>query len=350
MFLKTFRWSFLFSALALVVAYAYGGAKALFLCLILGILEVSLSFDNAVVNASILKRMSEFWQRIFLTIGILIAVFGMRLVFPLLIVGVTASLNPIEALQLALEKGDPEQVGTYGYLLNQAHPQIAAFGGMFLLLLSLDFFFAGHPHQWLTWLERPLKKFGQLNGASAVVVLTVLLLTAVFIADDAQAVLISGILGIITYLIVNGLGNMFENNLPADLAYHPATGIVKATGKAGFFLFLYLEVLDASFSFDGVIGAFAITPDPVIIALGLGLIGALFVRSLTIFMVRKGTLEEFVYLEHGARWAIFVLAIMLLVSIGHEIPEVVTGLSGAVIIVASVFSSIREKRKALKSL
>ena len=92
--------------------------------------------------------------------------------------------------------------------------------------------------------------------------------------------------------------------------------LAKATGKAGFFLFLYLEVLDASFSFDGVIGAFAITTDPILIALGLGLIGAMFVRSLTVFLVRKGTLADYVYLEHGAHWAIGALAVILLVGIG----------------------------------
>ena len=87
-------------------------------------------------------------------------------------------------------------------------------------------------------------------------------------------------------------------------------------------------MLDASFSFDGVIGAFAITSDPIIIALGLGLIGAMFVRSLTVFLVRKGTLADYVYLEHGAHWAIGALAVILLVSIGYHINEFITGLIG----------------------
>ena len=127
------------------------------------------------------------------------------------------------------------------------------------------------------------------------------------------------------------------NGGPSELA--------KASGKAGFFLFLYLEVLDAAFSFDGVIGAFAITTDPILIALGLGLIGAMFVRSLTVFLVRKGTLQDYVYLEHGAHWAIGALATILLVGIGFHVNEVVTGLIGVAFIGAAFLSSIMRNRK-----
>ncbi len=168
-----------------------------------------------------------------------------------------------------------------------------------------------------------------------------------------------------TYLAVNGLGTLFENtgeeDGPIDFE-HPdvgsapaATGtataaksgvtqLARATGKAGFFLFLYLEVLDASFSFDGVIGAFAITSDPIIIALGLGLIGAMFVRSLTVYLVRQGTLSEYVYLEHGAHWAIGALAVILMVSIGVHISEFITGLLGVAFIGAAFLTSIRRNR------
>ena len=126
--------------------------------------------------------------------------------------------------------------------------------------------------------------------------------------------------------------------MPTNAAAPNKSGVTKlarATGKAGFFLFLYLEVLDASFSFDGVIGAFAITSDPIIIALGLGLIGAMFVRSLTVYLVRQGTLSEYVYLEHGAHWAIGALAFILMISIGVHISEFITGLIGVAFIGAS---------------
>jgi hypothetical protein len=356
--LRIFGWSYAVTAVSLVVALLYGGWEALILCAVLGILEVSLSFDNAVVNATVLERMSEFWQRIFLTVGILIAVFGMRLVFPLLIVGVTADLNPIEAVTLALERRPEDDPTSYAYLLNEAYPQIAAFGGMFLLMLFLDWVFTDREHKWLSWLERPLARIGQLNRLSVVLAVIALVLLATFLAEDPTVVLIAGSLGLITYLAVNGLGDFFEQAGHKQLEEVDEAAAVdgsrngsgpsqlaKATGKAGFFLFLYLEVLDAAFSFDGVIGAFAITTDPIIIALGLGLIGAMFVRSLTVFLVRKGTLADYVYLEHGAHWAIGALAAILLVGIGYHVNEVVTGLVGVAFILAALASSIVRNRR-----
>jgi len=356
-FFRIFGWSIAVTIVSLVVAFFYGGWSAFVLCLILGVLEVSLSFDNAVVNAKVLERMSPFWQRIFLTVGIAIAVFGMRLVFPLLIVGITANLNPVEAISLAMEKGDPHDPGTYGYLLNEAHPQIAAFGGMFLLMLFLDFVFEDREITWLSWLEKPLARIGKLDQLPVVVGGIALVLAAELLADDPAIVMVSGVLGMITYIAVNGLGSLF--NLPeesedaaadADAVAEKATSggpteLAKATGKAGFFLFLYLEVLDASFSFDGVIGAFAITPDPIIIALGLGFIGAMFVRSITVFLVRKGTLNEYVYLEHGAHWAIGALAAILLISIGTHVDEIITGLVGVAFIGAAFAASVIRNRR-----
>lgn len=357
MFLRTFGGSLGVAAVGLVLGYLYGGGTGFALAAILAVLEVSLSFDNAVVNATVLVRMSPFWQKIFLTVGVAVAVFGMRLVFPLLIVGITAKLNPVEAVRLALQKGDPNTPGTYGYLLHQAHPAIAAFGGMFLLMLFLDFVFEAREITWLSWLERPLARIGKLDQLSVVVALGVLAVSAYTVGEHADThqsgristVLISGVLGIGTYLLVNGLGAFFDEGADEDgeelgeqLERKKAMHVV---GKAAFFLFLYLEVLDASFSFDGVVGAFAITSDPIIIAIGLG-IGAMFIRSLTVFLVRKGTLSEYVYLEHGALWAIGALAIILLITIEYEVPEVVTGLIGVAFIGAALISSIIRNRRA----
>src|SRR5215470_15806583 len=100
--LRIFGLSYAVTLVSLVVAFVYGGVTGLVLCAILGILEISLSFDNAVVNATVLERMSPFWQRMFLTVGVLIAVFGMRLVFPLIIVTIAGHISPLEALSLAL--------------------------------------------------------------------------------------------------------------------------------------------------------------------------------------------------------------------------------------------------------
>jgi len=353
--LRIFGWSYAVTVVSLVIAFLYGGWEALLLCAILGVLEVSLSFDNAVVNATVLERMNAFWQKIFLTIGIFIAVFGMRLVFPLVIVAVTADLNPVEALTLALERRPEDDPTSYAYLLNEAYPQIAAFGGMFLFMLFLDWVFEEREHTWLTWLERPLARIGQLNRLSIVIALVVLVLLAQGLAAEPAVVLVAGALGAVTYLAVNGLGDFFEQageqqieELEEQDAQPTRSGpseLAKASGKAGFFLFLYLEVLDAAFSFDGVIGAFAITTDPIIIALGLGLIGAMFVRSLTVFLVRKGTLADYVYLEHGAHWAIGALSVILLVGIGYHVNEVITGLLGVVFIFGALASSIVRNRR-----
>jgi hypothetical protein len=364
-------WSYIVTAASLVVAFLYGSWEAVVLCVILGILEISLSFDNAVINATVLERMSDFWQKIFLTIGIVIAVFGMRLLLPLVIVWAAAGLPPAEAFNLAMNPPPddaayfPDGSPSYETLLTEAHPLIASFGGMFLLMLFLSWLFEEREHTWLTWLERPLAKAGRLDAMAVLVACITLLIVSETLAEDPETVLFSGLLGLVVYLAVNGLGTLFENpeveegdHIPQDVDHDtvPASGgaaksgvtkLARATGKAGFFLFLYLEVLDASFSFDGVIGAFAITSDPIIIALGLGLIGAMFVRSLTVYLVRQGTLSEYVYLEHGAHWAIGALAFILMISIGVHISEFITGLIGVAFIGASFWTSIRRNKRLM---
>lgn len=286
MLLKTFGWSFAVTAIGLVAAVFYGGWEAFGIVAILSVLEISLSFDNAVVNAGILKKMNAFWQKIFLTVGVLIAVFGMRLVFPVVIVAISAKMGPIEAVDLALNNKD-----RYQELVTDAHPAIAAFGGMFLLMIFLDFIFEDRDIQWLRWIERPLAKLGKVDMLSVCISLIVLLITSFTFAthahqhggahaDKAQTVLIAGIAGLITYMIVGGLSGYFEDKLEeeeereheeeeeAARSGKKRSPVVLA-GQAAFFMFLYLEVLDASFSFDGVIGAFAITNDIVLMALGL---------------------------------------------------------------------------------
>jgi len=345
MILRTFGWSFAVTIAGLLAAFFYDSTEGLLLVLILAVLEISLSFDNAVVNAKVLERMSAFWQKIFLTVGIAIAVFGMRLLFPVVVVALTAQLGPIEAVDLALS--DHAQ---YQAEMESAYPMIAAFGGMFLMMLFLDWVFEDRSAHWLPWLERPLVRIGKLDQLAVVVAGGSLVAAAQFLADDAHRtnVLIAGVLGMITYILVNGLGELFDQ--PDDIEESGEerrtgpSGLAVATGKAAFFLFLYLEVLDASFSFDGVIGAFAISTDPIIIAIGLG-VGAMYIRSLTVFLVKKGTLHEYRYLEHGAHWAIGALAVCMLISIGYHLSEWVTGGIGAGLIIASFASSLIRNRR-----
>jgi hypothetical protein len=271
---------------------------------------------------------------------------------------VTAGLNPVEAIQLALRHGSPDDPTSYAFLLNQAYPDIAAFGGIFLFMLFLDWVFEERDVHWLGWLERALQRIGQLNRLSIVLALAVLAVLAETLAEDPGAVLLSGALGLLVYLLVNGLGDLFEQSADSvaddaveddETAEKPARSgpsqLAKATGRAGFFLFLYLEVLDAAFSFDGVIGAFAVTTDPILIALGLGFIGAMFVRSLTVYLVRKGTLQDYVFLEHGAHWAIGALSVILLIGIGFHVNEIITGLIGVAFIGAAFLSSVLRNRR-----
>ncbi len=351
MLIRSFGWAFAGTAVVLGASLAIAGPEAMAVVAILSLVEVSLSFDNAVVNAAVLRRMNPFWQRVFLTVGVLIAVFGMRLVFPLLVVGVTARLSPWQAVELSVT--DPR---LYAAKLDAAHPAIAAFGGVFLLMIFLDFMFTEHEVRWLDPIERHLARIGRLNQVSSVITLALLALLWWLLSPPHDTmVLIAGVLGLLTYLLVKMLGDHFEAQQEADEADaersedpdaapgRPAAATL-AVGKAALMLFLYLEVLDASFSFDGVVGAFAISSNIFEIAAGLG-VGAIYVRSLTVYLVRQGKLEEYVYLEHGAHYAIGALGILLLVTIAHPVSDIVTGVIGVLFIATAFISSVAHNRR-----
>lgn len=350
--LRIFGISLLLTAAALALGYAHGGLNALFLLIALAVLEVSLSFDNAIINAAVLQRMSRFWRQMFLTLGVLVAVFGMRLFFPLVIVWATAGIAPVAAMKLALHPPPhgalefPDGSPSYEKLVISAHPQIAAFGGTFLLMLFLDFVLHDRDIKWLKWIEIPFARIGRLGQVSVMVAAVVLIVVGAGLthsSDERATVLTAGLLGLVTYLVVNGLSRAFR---PSAVETATTGG---AVGGAGLALFVYLELLDAAFSFDGVTGAFAITSDPIVIALGLGLVGSMFVRSITIFLVNQDALDRYVYLEHGAHWAIGALAVIMLFSIEprFQIPEVATASVGVVFIGAALsFSVLRNRRNA----
>lgn len=340
-YLKYFYSSIIFSIIGLILAagigYYYSGTvsgalQALFIAAILSILEVSISFDNAVVNATVLKEMTPLWQRRFLTWGMLIAVFGMRLIFPLLIVTVVAGLGPWEALKLAAL--DPSE---YAKIMLSVHHEVSAFGGAFLMLVALKYFLDHEKdNHWIQMIEKPLVSIGKLEAAAVGLTLTFIYIMSHYVpTEETLPFLYSGIAGVLTFMAVDALGEFLKV---------PEAGKANLE-RASVGMFLYLEVLDASFSFDGVIGAFAITNNLFIIAVGLG-IGAMFVRSLTIVMVEKGTLETFKYLEHGAFYAVGALAVIMFINTVNHIPEVITGLVGAAFIGFSMYSSLRSQRAA----
>ena len=356
--LALFRLPIAVTIVGIVVAGILGGPSIAGVVAILAILEVSLSFDNAVVNATVLQKMNPYWQRIFLTVGILIAVFGMRLLFPLIVVTIAGHISPVQAINLALHH--PHE---YAAKLTEAHPAIGAFGGIFLLMIFLDFLFEDQEIKWLVPVERPLAKIGKLDQASVIIALLFLTIAATtFGQHDTTKVLLSGVAGLATYLAVSSLSTLFEAEEEAVVGGGESAAGADADGeesspvkvpanlaRLGLFTFLYLEVLDASFSFDGVVGAFAITDMIFVIALGLG-IGACYIRALTVYLVRKGTLAEYVYLEHGAHWAIGALAFLLFVTIRVKVPDIVTGLIGIGFIGAALISSIVRNRRADQEL
>jgi hypothetical protein len=314
------------------------GWQSALVALMLVIIELTFSFDNAIINARVLVTMSQFWQRMFMTVGIVIAVFGMRIIFPILIVMVTSGLAWDKVIQLALEQPDK-----YAEVLHHAQPSIAAFGGMFLLMLALHFFFdATREVQWLNRIERPLQAIGKKWVPALICGL--LLLGIVFSPANhfPHEVLTAGIVGIVVYLLIEGASELFTRQ--HEKAEKRAGKQLQRAALAGLASFIYLEVLDASFSFDGVIGAFAVTKNVVLIAVGLG-VGALWVRSLTLFIVHRKVLHTYRYLEHAAHYVIGALACTLLVGLFYEIPEMIVGFLGIGVIIAAVVSSIKDNKK-----
>ena len=341
--LQFYKGSILFTAACLALGAWYGWEQSgtlagtlsvLWIVIVLSVLEISLSFDNAVVNATVLKDMDAVWQRRFLTWGMVIAVFGMRIVFPLAIVAIAAGLGPTETVRLSLN--DPVR---YEAIVSSAHVGIAGFGGAFLAMVGLKFFFDSDKEvHWIAVVEEKLARFSRIEAVEIAFLLVAMYLISLLLPEaDALTFLIAGMLGLVTFIGVEAIGTLLELREEA----RAAAGAVVRSGLAGF---LYLNVLDASFSFDGVIGAFALSNNMIVIALGLS-IGAMFVRSMTIMLVKKGTLAEYRYLEHGAFWAIIALGAIMLLSARFHIPETITGLIGAALIGVSLWWSVRHNKR-----
>ncbi len=342
--MKHFKGSYIFTLIGVIIAYLWAhkmhaGSElsCIFIVLTLSILEISLSFDNAVINATKLEKMTPKWQHRFLTWGILIAVFGMRFLFPVLVVSIFAHVSLVEVINMALY--DANQYARY---LQISHPPIITFGGAFLIMLFLSYFFNHNKGiHWVKTIEKPMASVGHFESIEVIITLLIIY----FVQNNLDVairhqVVIAGIWGIIIYLFVNGFSEFLESKAPKENCCN-ASGLFKNSCLVSF---LYLELIDASFSLDGVLGAFALSKDIVIITIGLS-IGAMFVRSLTLLLVEKKTLKQYIYLEHGAHWAIGALAIIMFISTFKEISEVITGLIGLVFIVLSFISSILENKK-----
>lgn len=345
-FLRHYKWDIPITIVVAIAVALLSGPPKLWPFIILVTLEVSLSFDNAVVNAKVLKRMSPGWQRVFLTVGVLIAVVGMRFLFPIIIVSLTASIGFTDVISLAINQPD-----VYAAKLDAAHPEIAILGGVYLGMIFLNFFLSEHDAFWLGPIERKLQKVGHADTLSAfIMAFAILVISRVVGGDDGAKLLYTGVISLALFLLVQTIGSLFEDEddeAEEEVEATKAAGAKKVVRGfwAGLTMFIYLEVQDAAFSFDGVSGAFAITSSVIVIVAGLG-IGALVVRSITVHFVRTDQLAKFPYLENGAAWAIGVLSACILTSIFVSVPEWVTGLIGVTFISASVWSSWRLNRNA----
>ena len=332
--LKIFWLSSLITITLGVLMLLHGGLMGFLLFTILVVLEVTFSFDNAVINSRVLVRMSPFWQKLFLTVGIFIAVFVVRFLLPIIIVMLTSGHDFMEVVNLALY--NPDQ---YGETLHHAAPTIDAFGGTFLIMIGISYFMDRKKDiHWMSRIEKKLARAGGYQNLTDFVMLGTAM-ALYFTVDDAHkvTVLVASIIGTLLHIGLNIFGSFFEKRQKASAT--------KLVGLAAFGSFMYLEVLDASFSLDGVIGAFAITNEIVLIIAGLGA-GAIWVRSLTVYLMRSGALGKYRYLEHGAHWAILALGIIMLVKLYHvEPPEWFTGSLGLIVISVAIISSVLERRR-----
>jgi hypothetical protein len=238
--MKYFGGSFIFTGLCRVRAALWGihiGASVLatvFTVVVLGVAEVSLSFDNAVINATVLKDMSNYWRKIFITIGVLIAVFGMRFLFPILVVSITSSTNPLAVISMGLH--DQPQYAMY---LALGHPAIAMFGGIFLACIFINWILEEKEITWIPIIEKNLGKLGTMPIFDKVLkdwwlfLFIFATLVTNYLEVNHQLLYPYGF-AILTYVGIKKLGDTLKDN----------QSLVKSVGLG---MFLYLEVLDASF-------------------------------------------------------------------------------------------------------
>ncbi len=322
----------------LAAVFWWGGMTALILTAVLAILEVSLSFDNAIVNAKVLERMTPQWQKRFLTWGILLAVVGVRFILPIVIVSITTLTSPLAIANLAFS-----QPALYAGMVAHVRPAIEAFGGMFLLMVALRFFFDETKHiHWIYTLERRLCRLGRIEAIEAAVALIILLVMTGFPHTDRLVELLSGMIGIIVFILIDGFTVLLDT-ITGVLPQGSEEGTERlstASAASPMALFAYLEMIDVAFSLDGVVSAFAITISVPIMVAGLG-IGAYFVRSLTVAFAEGGVIKTLRYLEHGAHYAIGALALSMLVSLSTEVPQWLTASIGLIFVSLAFFSSRR---------
>jgi hypothetical protein len=268
------------------------------------VFEVVNSVDNAIVNASVLKTMSMLWRKRFLLIGIITSVFLVRFILPLLIVWI--SVPNISGADLFLAFTGQSTIAAEA--IEAQKPLILMFGGVFLLFLYFHWLFLEKKEP--LFIERFLKeKHGVWFFAFAAIILVLVM----YLARADSMMMLAAAIGSATFFILYGLKQTAEES---ERNLVSGAGTMSDASK-----FLYLEVLDMTFSFDGVIGAFAFTINLILILIGIG-IGAMVVRELTIRGI--DTIAKYKYLKNGALTSIGFLGLFMIVeAFGIEMPSVV---------------------------
>lgn len=265
------------------------------------VFEVISSIDNAIVNAEVLSTMKEKARKWFLTWGIFFAVFVVRGLLPWLIVWLaTPGIGPIEAF-MATFTSDPAVIAA----IERSSPILLIAGGTFLAFLFLHWLFVEDKEYGLIG-----ERFLHSQSVWFYAVVSVLLTALVWLAVKQDPLMaIGAVIGSTAFFIIHGFRQNAEA-LEKNIAHQANLSDISKL--------CYLEVLDVTFSIDGVLGAFAFTLAVPLILLGNG-IGALVVRSFTINHVH--TIKRYLYLKNGAMYSIFFLSgIMLLESFGAHIP------------------------------
>ena len=340
--LRCVRFPLLCCALGLVAVFvSHGGLspaglEATWIVLVLLALEISLSFDNAVVNARVLEQLTPGHQRFFLSWGLVISVFGVRFLGPLLLVSLAGGIGLGEALDAALH-----HPAEYHALLELGEPRILAFGGIFLVMVFLRYFLdEAKTLHWVVVLETPLSRAGRVPSLEVALALILLMGVAFGLPGSLRGdVLFAGLIGLVLQILTTSLAEFFAGG---------EAKVGRMAAQSGFASLIYLELLDASFSLDGTIGAFAITTNLALILTGLGL-GAFFIRSLTVMLCREKVLDQLIYMEHGAHYAIGALGLLMLVGIhlhqNHlDVPEWCAGLIGIGLLAIAFWDSMRPRK------
>ena len=283
-------------------------------------LEIILSFDNAVLNTRILQKMSVFWRKAFLFIGIFISVFLVRLFLPIFLVSASGSLTILDSISLIVNNTNEFQS-----IINNNYYLMSSFGGSFLIIVSLNFIFTC---MWPNFFQR----YCRVTIFSFVIASFLSLVFIVFYCT---------VFSYKTYLVHSLFWGLTSSTILSELNEKLERASINVLG---FTAFLYLELLDASFSIDGLLVSFAITQDVLVALVGIS-IGALYVRSLTIFMLEKDMTYRSSLIEKSVYLSVGFLGLSMWVKNFIDLPDFITMIPCLLPVISTLVSKFLCKKR-----